>query len=317
MDLGRVLRSLKNNKRRDPQGLINELFKPGTAGTDLQFSLLKLFNGIKKTQQIPHMIKNVNIAMLPKPGKRSLHAIENQRGVFLISVFRSIILKMILRDEYDKIDNHMSDSNIGGRKGRRIQDHLFIVNGVIHQHARNKNSKSITISIYDCRLCFDSLWQEHIINDMYEAGTNDDKLSLLWQINKENNLAVKTLGGLSQRKQVKNIICQGDTMGSIECSLHIDEIGKSSLNPELEPYKYKDEVEIPALGMIDDIITISESGCKSTRLNAFLNAKIAAKKLQLGQEICVYSLLHRSFQQQNTPRDRRQANLYKCFNFSY
>ena len=38
---------------------------------------------------------------------------------------------------------------------------------------------------------------------MYEAGTNDDKLSLLWQINKENNLAVKTLGGLSQRKQVQ------------------------------------------------------------------------------------------------------------------
>ena len=75
-------------------------------------------------------------------------------------------------------------------------------------------------------------------------------------------------------------------MGSIECSLHIDEIGKSSLNPELEPYKYKDEVEVPALGMIDDIITISESGYKSTRLNSFLNVKIAAKKLQLGPEKC-------------------------------
>ena len=79
-----------------------------------QISLLKMFNGIKKTQQIPDMMKNVNIAMLPKPGKMNLHALVNQRGVFLISFFISIILKMLLRDEYDKIDNHMSDSNIGG-----------------------------------------------------------------------------------------------------------------------------------------------------------------------------------------------------------
>ena len=33
LDLGKVLRSLKNNQCRDPQGLIHELFKTGTAGT--------------------------------------------------------------------------------------------------------------------------------------------------------------------------------------------------------------------------------------------------------------------------------------------
>ena len=79
-------------------------------------------------------------------------------------------------------------------------------------------------SIYDCRLCFDSLWQEHTINDMYEAGIKNNNLSLLWQINKENNLAVETHTWLSQREQVNNIICQGGSMGSIECSLNLDEI---------------------------------------------------------------------------------------------
>jgi len=276
-EVDKVLKSLKNNKCRDPQGLINEIFKPGSAGTDLKLSLLKLFNGMKETQQIPEMITNVNIAMIPKPGKPYLHDISNQRGIFLISVFQSMILKLLLRDEYDKIDEFMSDSNVGGRKGRRIQDHLFIVNGVVHQHTRTQNSKGITISIYDCKLCFDSLWLEHIVNDLYEAGTNDDKLSLLWQINKKNNLAVKTHAGLSQRKQVNQIVCQGDTIGSLECSLHIDEIGKASLSPTLEPYKYKGEVEIPDLGMVDDILTVSESGYKSTRLNSFINAKIATK----------------------------------------
>ena len=35
-DLDKVLKKLKNNKTRDPQGLINEIFKPGVIGMDLK-----------------------------------------------------------------------------------------------------------------------------------------------------------------------------------------------------------------------------------------------------------------------------------------
>ena len=114
----------------------------------------------------------------------------------------------------------------------------------------------------------------------------EDKLSLLWKINQVNKLAVKTPQGLSQTKEVNQIVCQGDPWGTMECSLHMDDIGKESLKPELEPFKYKNEVEIPALLMVDDIISITESGYKSARMNAFINAKIATKKLQFGAEKC-------------------------------
>ena len=66
----------------------------------------------------------------------------------------------------------------------------------------------------------------------------------------------------------------------------MDGIGRESLEPELEPFMYKGEIEIPALGMVDDLLTISESGYKTTRLNSFINAKIAIKKLQLGPQKC-------------------------------
>ena len=68
--------------------------------------------------------------------------------------------------------------------------------------------------------------------------------------------------------------------------MHIDGIGKESLNDALEPYKYKGEVEIPALGFVDDIITFSESGHKTARINYFINAQIAMKKLRLGEMFC-------------------------------
>ena len=68
-------------------------------------------------------------------------------------------MKMLLKDEYAKIDSFMSDSNVGGRRGQRAQDHLFIINGIIYDHARSQKKKAVSIMIYDAEQCFDSMWQ--------------------------------------------------------------------------------------------------------------------------------------------------------------
>ena len=86
-ELSKVLNSLKHNRCRDPQGLINEIFKSSVAGTDLHKALLLLLNKTKETREIPEMMTNVNIAMIPKPEKSNSQDIKNQRGIFLISKF--------------------------------------------------------------------------------------------------------------------------------------------------------------------------------------------------------------------------------------
>ena len=53
------------------------------------------------------------------------------------------------------------------------------------------------------------------------------------------------------------------------CSITVDGFGKDSLNPKLDPYKYKNNVQIPALRMVDDILIFEESGYKSQRMNSF------------------------------------------------
>ena len=176
-----VLNRLKNKIHmcQDPHGYVNELFKYEAAGTDLKKSLLHVMNKTKDLLEVPDIMKTVNVVMIPKPHKSCLHNIQNQRGIFLLSVFRSILMKMLLKDEYAKINSFMSDSNVGGRKGRRAQDHLFIINGIIFDHARSQKKQPILIMIYDAEQCFDSLWQEEVINNLYEAGIRNDKLALL------------------------------------------------------------------------------------------------------------------------------------------
>ena len=80
-DLEKVLKSLKNNKTRDPVGMINEIFKPGCAGDDLKLALLYLFNGIKRNCYIPEYMTLANITTLYKL-KGSKMDMNSERGIF-------------------------------------------------------------------------------------------------------------------------------------------------------------------------------------------------------------------------------------------
>ena len=80
---------LKNNKSRDNDGLINEIFKKNVIGDDLKRSLLLMFNKLKQKQLIPIFMNYANITTVPKKGCKLL--LENERGIFRVSVVRYIL----------------------------------------------------------------------------------------------------------------------------------------------------------------------------------------------------------------------------------
>ena len=52
---------------------------------------------------------------------------------------------------------------------------------------------------------------------------------------------------------------------------------------------YKNNLTIGFLGMVDDIIGITESGHRASELNALINVKTAEKTLQFGPLKCKWS----------------------------
>ena len=147
---------MKNDKSRDPNDWINEIFKPDVAGKNLKLSMLKLFNRIKDKNEIPEFIRKADIATIYK-GKGEKADLKNDRGVFIVSVFRSILMKLVYKDIYHIIDNSMSDSQIGSRKGRNIRNHIWIINSIICDILNDKKKKPIDIQVCDYKQCFDSL----------------------------------------------------------------------------------------------------------------------------------------------------------------
>ena len=157
---------------------------------------------------------------------------------------------------------------------------------------KSKNMKPLMFQINDYEQMFDSINLQEAISDVYDCGFNDDKLPLVYQANAEIEMAVNTPHGLSERQTIKDIVLQGDTFGSILASVQVDSIGKRCENSGYG-YKYKNKLPISMLGLVDDIVGISEVGYKSHQMNAVINAKTAEKGLRFSATKCKTMLVGR------------------------
>ena len=150
LHLEKALKSLKKGKARDPNGLVNEIFKEGVAGRDFKLSLLKLFNKMKTENFIPEFIKMADVVTIYK-GKGEKCDLQNDRGIFLVTVFRSILMRLIYLDYYETLDQSISDSQVGARKGKSVRNHIWVLNGIICDILSSKKKLPIDIGIYDYR----------------------------------------------------------------------------------------------------------------------------------------------------------------------
>ena len=138
------------------------------------------------------------------------------------------------------------------------------------------------MEILDYRQCFDSMWMEEVINDLWEAGIQDDNLSLIARVNEAVEVSVKTPFGKTDSKEITNVVMQGEVFGPLCCSVQVDTFGKECVHKRKYLYEYKDEVGIPPLAMVDDLALMSKCGLDSVLINGYINQQTNIKKLQFG-----------------------------------
>ena len=280
-DIEKITKKLKNNQTRDPIGMVNELLKPGVMGQDLKKAISSLMNGVKVNFFFPAFMQLSNISSLYK-NRGSRFSLDNDRGIFILTVFRKVLDKLIYQDKHSEIEKNMSDSNIGGRKGKNVKDHLFIIYGIINSVLVEEKT-CIDIQIYDLVQAFDRLWLEDCMNDLYDSLPSehqDDKLALIYEGNSLNKVAVNTPVGLTDRVNIEHIVTQGGVFGPLQCSNSIDTIGKKCYSKGEHLYTYKKMVRIMPLSMVDDLLAVAPCSHKSVALNTYMNVQIELKKLR-------------------------------------
>ena len=120
-----MLKHLKAGKSQDPYGLPNEIFKPDVAGHDLILALKLLMNRIKDEIIYPTPMELCNVTNLYKnKGERFLY--NSHRGIFRTPILRNILDKLMYNEEYPEIDSNLSDSNVGGRKKKKMSEITYL-----------------------------------------------------------------------------------------------------------------------------------------------------------------------------------------------
>ena len=99
-------------------------------------------------------------------------------------------------------------------------------------------------------------------------------------------VAVKVNTQLSDRTVVDNVIMQGTSWGTPSCTTSMDDLAVKAYEDPKLLYKYKGEVAIPPLMMVDDVLTVSKCQTDSVIMNSTVNAFMSTKKLKLSTKKC-------------------------------
>ena len=88
-------------------------------------------------------------------------------------------MKMLFNRNSRNIDLKMTDSNIGGRKDKSCINHIWVMNGIIHETLSSTKNCPIVIQQYDYTQMFDGMELKESLSDLQtKAEIKDDTIHL-------------------------------------------------------------------------------------------------------------------------------------------
>ena len=181
-----------------------------------------MFNQMKDELIIPECLRTAHVTILHK--KKCRLDLNNWRGIFVCSVLRTILMKLIYERTYRKVDNSITDSQIGARKNKSVRNHLFILNSILSDVISSVKKEPIDLNVMDFKQMFDSEELSIYLNAMFEAEVQDDMLALIFEANKTTYFAVKTPNGTTEKTIFTNKILQCDFLAQLLSSNMVTKI---------------------------------------------------------------------------------------------
>ena len=102
-----------------------------------------------------NQLRESTVTPIPKPGSK--FELTNERGIFKLSVIRSLLIRLIYNRKYETIDSSMTYSNIGARRGKSCRNHIWIINSINYEHSRSTKLAQLVMQSWDYKQMFDSM----------------------------------------------------------------------------------------------------------------------------------------------------------------
>ena len=219
-----------------------------------------------------------------KKKKGSFKKLNNYRGNFIVPILSITFEKLLKKGITQTLQQHMSNFQNGGTKGKGVVDNFIILSALFH-HVKYLNKK-LWLTFYDIKKCFDSLWLEDCMNSLWENGVKDDTLSLIYYLNEK---AVKTPSGETDPLSFMNIVKWGTILGPVLNNISLDRVCKDSYSHHLG------SVEIRSLEFADDIADHNSDKNSALTSNRIIEQIQHEKRIFFSFEKCELLKLNSKF----------------------
>ena len=263
-DLNNVIKDLKNKKAQDMSKWRNEYIKNG--GDEMVKSLMKIISIIDQSLDVPTNWNKMKIKSIHKKGSKE--KMENKRGLFITDLISKLYERLI------KIRNStsfkFSQMQSGGVKGRSTIDNVMIILALIERNTYLGKTTYLTFA--DAVKCFDNLWLDDGIKDLWKCGMSVRDCISIRNMNRKAVAIVETPVGVTKEIVVEDIVRQGTVSGPAICGASMDQV--NTIGYKVATH-YGPNIEINILAFVDDLVS---GGSQKTANKTITNCQMMEEK---------------------------------------
>ena len=220
------------------------------AGNSLHNAMFKLFKVVWNKVEKPDSWRDTTIVQIDKPKTKDKSDLNNKRNIHtkpqICKVFGNIVTAAIK----PTITNNISKYQIGAIPGHRKEEHLFTLKSfaALAEH----NDVPIAIKLLDLSKYYDKESLIDAMDELYKVDIKGKLYKLIFEMNKDTRIKVRTPVGESESRETGENIAQGTSeagiISSVNLSEGVDDFFESSDNElfygnvKLLPQMYVDDL---------------------------------------------------------------------------
>ena len=266
-DIKKIIGKLKNKKARDMSLWKNEWIKEG--GDEMVESIMKVVRIVDRTYETPEEWNKMKIKCIHKKGPKK--KMDNKRGLFITNIVSKVYERLI--KERNKNCVKLSPLQTGGVEERSTIDNFMTVLAIIERNTYMGKATYVTFA--DVEKCFDKLWLEDGITDLWKSGMKTRDCMAIKKLNEIAAAVVDTPVGRTKEIILKNTVRQGTVNGPAICAVSMDTVNKIGYNVVTQ---YGPKLEIQIVAYVDDL---ASAGSCTTADNTIKNCSIMEERKKI------------------------------------
>jgi hypothetical protein len=169
-------------------------------------ALYCLYKKVWLTEEKPMSWEKTICTMLYK-GKNSINDFENQRFIHSKEEIRKCFESLVIEKAKPKIINKCSKFQIGGLPGHQSAEHLFTLKSIIALFS--SQGRPVIVNCFDLKKYFDSEVLVDAMDKLYKSGIKGKLYRLIYHLNKNNLIQIKTPVGVTEGFKTGENVTQG------------------------------------------------------------------------------------------------------------